>query len=43
MNKEYSNPTIEIIEFNNDNVLTASFGNWQNPGDNEVNDSDFWS
>lgn len=40
MNKQYENPIIEIIEFDSENILTASgnIGGTQ-PGDKEI---DFW-
>lgn len=41
MNKEYTNPTIEIIEFNMEDILTASFGGVL-PGDNEEDYGGFW-
>lgn len=40
MNKQYENPIIEIIEFDSENILTAS-GNFGNigSGDKEL---EFW-
>lgn len=40
MNKQYENPTIEIVEFDTENILTASgtFGGVET-GDKEL---DFW-
>jgi hypothetical protein len=40
MNKQYENPSIEIIEFDSEDILTASgtFGNIGS-GDKEI---DFW-
>lgn len=40
MNKQYENPTIEVVEFNTEEILTASgtFGESQ-PGDKGL---DFW-
>lgn len=41
MNKQYENPTIEIVEFETEDILTASF-NGSLPGDNDVDYGDFW-
>lgn len=44
MIKQYENPIIEIIEFNSENILTASgvVGGAQ-PGDNNQDYEDFWN
>ena len=43
MIKQYENPIIEIIEFDSENILTASgvLGGSQ-PGDNDQKYEDFW-
>lgn len=41
MKKQYENPIIEIVEFEQEDILTASFGGSM-PGDNEVDYGDFW-
>lgn len=42
--KQYENPTIEIVEFNEENILTDSgiLGGLL-PGDNEEDYNDFWN
>lgn len=43
MNKQYENPIIEIIDFDSEDILTASgiIGGLL-PGDNETDYNDFW-
>lgn len=44
MNKQYENPIIEIIEFDSENILTASntFGE-SLPGDTNIDYDKFWN